>query len=157
MVSSSLKTGGGLKVPKETHWWRGGLKRWTAAGLLFLLIVARALSETQLSNWEDFNALVESRFEALDETACLFPPDEGRFGVSFPICSFEPTAFPELTNSPSQTLAGVPGWTLRVVETQEASRVFLTFANGTPLHANAVPAYDTEAWSRAVYGIPPEE
>ena len=100
--------------------------------------------------------LVESRFEALDETACIFPPDESRFGVSFPICSFEPTAFPELTNSPSQTLAGVPVWTLRVVETQEASRVFLTFANGTPLHANAVPAYDTEAWSRAVYGIPPE-
>jgi hypothetical protein len=43
-----------------------------------------------------------------------------------------------------------------VVETQEASRIFLTFANGSPIHTNAVPAYDTEAWSRAIYGDPPE-
>lgn len=137
-------------------WRESGFKCRTVASLLFLFAIGRASAETQLSDWDDFNTLVESRFEAHDEVACLYPPVESRFGVTFPICSFEPSAFPELTNTPPQTLAGVPAWPLRVVETQEASRVFLTFANGSPLHTNAVPAYDTEAWSRAVYGYPPE-
>ncbi len=120
-------------------------------------IVARASSETHLSNWEDYNTLVESRYEALVETAFVYPPDECQFGAFLPACSFDPTAFPELTNTaPPQTLAGVPAWTLRVIETQDAARIWRTFAAGISIHTNAVPAYDPAAWARTVYGEPPE-
>lgn len=144
-------------MAKAVRGWGSCFKLQLAAGLLSLFVVSRASAETHLSNWEDYNTLVESRYETLDETAFVYPPDDGRFGASLPACSFDPAAFTELTNTASpQSLAGVPAWALRVVETQEASRVFLTFASGTPVHTNSVPAYDTEAWSSSVYGEPPE-
>ncbi|MFO7534146.1 MAG: hypothetical protein R6X19_00420 [Kiritimatiellia bacterium] len=128
-----------------------------AACLACLLAVTRAPAETHLSDWAAFDTFVESRYEALAETALVFPPDEtARFGASLSFCSFDSAAFPELTNTPPQTLAGVPAWTLRVIETQDAARIWRTLAAGISIHTNAVPAYDPAAWARTVYGEPPE-
>ena len=123
-------------------------------GCLFAILPA--VAETVLANWNDFDACVASEYENLSASAPCYPPAEFRFGISHPPVSFDSAAFAALTNAtPPRTLAGVPAWSLRIVETQGASRVWIATADGLPVRTNAVPTYDPEAWSRAAYGDPP--
>ncbi|MGI6494561.1 MAG: hypothetical protein ACOX5G_00435 [Kiritimatiellia bacterium] len=128
-----------------------------AAGCLGWFSLAPAAGAgTHLSGWADFDALVAAEYGALSASAPCYPPGGIRFGISHPPVSFDPAAFAALTNaSPPRTLAGVPAWPLRIVETQSASRVWIATAGGLPVRTSAVPAYDPEAWSRAAYGDPP--
>lgn len=50
----------------------------------------------------------------------------------------------------------VPAYDVRVRETNDVSRIFITEGDGIGLRTNNVPTYDTEAWVRTVYGEPPE-
>lgn len=139
--------------PQSGRAWR----RLCAAGRLGCLSLALpAGAETHLADWDDFDTLVASEYGAITASAPCYPPAEVRFAISHPPVSFDSAAFADLTNAtPPRTLAGVPAWTLSVIETQSASRVWIVFADGLPMRTNAVPAYDPGAWSRAAYGDPP--
>ncbi len=129
---------------------------WAAVRLLCLFASLQASAETHLASWEEFYAYVESQYDELTGSACLYPPSEARFTLSSPPLAFDSTAFAELTNSVApRTLAGVPSWTMRVVETQVVTRVWVAHVEGLPVRTNAVPAYDPESWSRSAYGTPP--
>ncbi len=137
---------------------RGRLRRGLCAakclGRLSLALPAGA--GTHLADWDDFDALVASEYDALSVSAPCYPPAGIRFGISYPPVSFDSAAFAALTNAtPPRTLAGVPAWSLRIVETQGASRVWIAYADGLPVRTNDVPYYDPEAWSRTAYGDPP--
>ena len=109
-----------------------------------------------LADWDDLDAFIAAGYDALALSAPLYPPAEIHFNIALPPLSFAPAAFAALTNAVApQTLVGVPAWPLRIIETQDASRVWVTYADGLPLHVTDVPAYDPSAWSRAAYGDPP--
>ncbi len=123
---------------------------------LFGLLLPVAAAPLHLAEWDDLDALIEAEYESLAIVARIFPPAEFRFGVSHPPVTFNSTAFAHLTNAvPPQTNAGVPTWPLYVLETQAVSRAWIIYSGNIPLHTNAVPYYDTAAWSRQAYGDPP--
>lgn len=133
---------------------RRGLCAARCLGWLSLALPAGA--ETYLADWDDFDTFVASEYGALSVSAPCYPPAEIQFGISHPPVSFDSAAFPALTNAtPPRTLAGVPAWSLRIVETQDAFRVWIAYADGLPVRTNDVPTYDPEAWSRTAYGDPP--
>ncbi len=125
-------------------------------GCLGLLAAIPASAQTALSSWSDLDALVAAEYDGFADIAPCYPPGDFRFGVAVPPLPFDAPAFAGLTNaSAPQTLAGVPAWALRVVETQDASRAWVVTAGDAAVREIPVPSYDPAAWSRAAYGDPP--
>ena len=103
--------------------------------------------------YADLDALVAAEYDGFADIAPCYPPGDFRFGIAVPPLPFDAPAFAGLTNaSAPQTLAGVPAWALRVVETQDASRAWVvTAGDAAAIREIPVPPYDPAAWSRAVW------
>lgn len=124
---------------------------------LCLASVGSAIASEPFISWADFDSYVQTKYGNLEESNWWFPPFDYHFGVSSGTFPFNESAFTDLTNSVTpRTLMGVPAYDVRVRETNDVSRIFITEADGIGLRTNSVPTYDTEAWVRTVYGEPPE-
>ncbi len=142
-------------MKQQIRRWQLGL--FAVGSTAWLSVVLAASAETHLSDWSDLDLFIASEYSALAASAPYYPPDEKGYKITYPPLSFDPTAFSALTNAiQPQLLMDIPVWYLHIVETQSASRVWITYADNMPIHTSTVPTYDPEAWARAAYGDPPE-
>jgi hypothetical protein len=123
-----------------------------SSGKGLLLLTPRARSQTAvLESWDGFDALIEETVAGRPDL--FYPPCDWAFTHETGLRTFIPANCPALTNTPpDHTAGGVPVWKAR---TAEAGGWFVTDSGGVPVHSNAVPAYDAEAWTRSKYGPPP--
>ncbi len=110
----------------------------------------------QLTDWESLGSFVTTQFDQLTAIAPLYPPGIARYGIACPPLFFDATALHTVTNTTPTTIFGVPAWTLRICETETTSRLRVAISGNTPLYYFPVPYYEPQAWTRHVYGTPPD-
>ena len=127
----------------------------TVAVLLAAQAAYSQAAQSPLSDWTQFEALFAQVREASVGNAPLFPPgnyrfteNAGTFGFAENGAGFDAVS----AAAPPRLSFGVPAWYVKVAET---NGVFVFTSEGAEFHSAAVPYYDKQAWSRAVYGEPP--
>lgn len=123
---------------------------------LILPVFGRAQTFSSLA---DLDTFVSGSYDALSNSACIYPEGPYTFGIECGMATFaDGSDIAVLTNAfTATTVFGVPAYPITVIETQADTRVWLYLgANGVPFHTNAVPAgFDQQAWVRAAYRSDP--
>jgi hypothetical protein len=131
------------------------------AAALSAPLTGLALDSQHLTDLADLDTLVSARYDAMTNDAAIYPEGPFRFALNQGLLTFpdggDISALTNVLNA--STVFGVTVYPLSVVETQDASRIWLCIGtNGVPVHTNAVPGgFDPEAWVRLAYRHDPPE